>query len=381
MVDWERVERLRSKGVDWEAIASDPKVNYTAPEGVEDSGRALKTLFYTRKSGRNRSGKKRSDAPKPTFSGRFKDFLVPGGQGILVVGLVWFAMAYYVSYVGVLTPAIPYVLIVVAVGAAFLAIGLVLGTARIGDTWKKPLALGLVVGLVVSGSIALAGVSLGIPNLSRVTQGEPGGWESETPRNALWENNNLPVVFYMGSIACPFCSASSWAFQAALQNVGTLAGTQYGTSNPQDSYPNTPEVEFLSVTFESNYISLDVKEGGDASSLTVMPALTLVERAYVSTYDSSGSIPFFVVGGIYMHPNSLIANPGILQGISPQQMAHIMSQGNTNTGNDLSIYQTIHEQQLYFEAYIVKIDTIAGITPPTFGGDEGSVQSIVSAIS
>ncbi len=376
MVDWDRVERLRSKGMDWEEIASDPKVNYTAPEGVEDSGRALKTLYYTRKSGRSQSGKKRVDAPKATFSGQFKNFLIPGGEGILVLGLVWFPVAYFVSYVGVLTPAVPYVILVLVVGAVFLALGAVFGTGRLADNWKKPLALGLVVGLVISGGVALAGVSLGVPNLARVTVAEPGGWQGETPRNTPWETNSLPVVFFMGSIACPYCSASSWAFQAALQNVGTLTGTQYGTSNPQDVYPNTPEVEFVSATFVSNYISLDVKEGADDSSTASMPALSLDEQAYVSTYDGQGSIPYFVVGGIYVHVGTLV-DPSILQGMSPSTVAGIM----TNPSSNPSVYNAIHQQQLYFEAYIVKADMIAGITPPTFGSDNGTVQSIVSAIS
>ncbi len=380
MVDWERVERLRSKGMDWDSIAADPKVSYTAPPGVEDAGRALKTLYYTRKSGRTSSGKKKADAPKPTVGSGFKSFLVPGGLGILVLGAIWFPIAYYVSFVGVLIPAVPYVLLVIIVGALLVAAGTVLNTARISENWKKPVAVGLVLGLILSGGIALAGVSLGVPNLSRVTVGEPGGWQSETPRNSVWESNNLPVVFFMGSIACPYCSASSWAFQAALQNVGTLTGTQYGASNPNDVDPNTPEVEFVSASFVSNYISLDVKEGNDDSSTAVIPPLSLEEQAYVSTYDGGGSIPFFVAGGIYSHIGTLV-DPSILQGITPQQMANIMSQGNSNTGTDLTIYQTVHGQQLYFEAYIVKIDTIAGITPPSFGNDETQVQDIVSAIS
>ena len=50
MVDWDQVEKLRSKGWDWERIASDPKVGYSADSDVGDPGRALRSLYYQRRS-------------------------------------------------------------------------------------------------------------------------------------------------------------------------------------------------------------------------------------------------------------------------------------------------------------------------------------------
>jgi hypothetical protein len=41
MVDWDRVEQLRSKGWDWERIAADPKVGFHPEASVHDEiGRA-----------------------------------------------------------------------------------------------------------------------------------------------------------------------------------------------------------------------------------------------------------------------------------------------------------------------------------------------------
>jgi hypothetical protein len=45
MVDWERVEELRSKGKDWDSIAKDGKADFNPPEGTDDAGRALEALF------------------------------------------------------------------------------------------------------------------------------------------------------------------------------------------------------------------------------------------------------------------------------------------------------------------------------------------------
>ncbi|HZY69921.1 MAG TPA: hypothetical protein VFF67_03685, partial [Thermoplasmata archaeon] len=50
MVDWEAVERLRSKGWDWDRIAGDAKVGFQADEGAGDPGRALRVLYYQRRS-------------------------------------------------------------------------------------------------------------------------------------------------------------------------------------------------------------------------------------------------------------------------------------------------------------------------------------------
>jgi hypothetical protein len=47
MVDWERVEKLRSKGKDWNFIAKDKKASFTPPEGIDDAGKALEALFYS----------------------------------------------------------------------------------------------------------------------------------------------------------------------------------------------------------------------------------------------------------------------------------------------------------------------------------------------
>jgi hypothetical protein len=71
MTDWERVAKLRTKGASWEQVASDEKVGFHSPEGV-DAGRALKAVYYRRKSdpgASRRSTRESSAARKARFDG------------------------------------------------------------------------------------------------------------------------------------------------------------------------------------------------------------------------------------------------------------------------------------------------------------------------
>jgi hypothetical protein len=62
MTDWERVAKLRTKGVSWEVVARDEKVGFHPPDGSND-GRALKAIYYRRKSNTSRSHQVRPGTP------------------------------------------------------------------------------------------------------------------------------------------------------------------------------------------------------------------------------------------------------------------------------------------------------------------------------
>lgn len=49
MTDWDRVEKLRSKGATWAEAALDRKVGFVAPPGT-DPARAMKALYFRRRS-------------------------------------------------------------------------------------------------------------------------------------------------------------------------------------------------------------------------------------------------------------------------------------------------------------------------------------------
>ncbi len=378
MVDWERVEKLRAKGVDWAAIAADEKVSYAAPEGSGDAGRALKALYYSKKSRGSTKRARTAEQETVPNSTRLKRAMPAIGVIVMVTGLLWAIIAYESSLVSVFLPAYPDVLLVVVGGAVLLGLGVVFGTSSsLRESWKKPIAIGIILGLVIPGAIALGTSSLGVPNLSPLNVSEPGGWQSESNRNPVWSDSNAPVVFYYGSIACPYCSASSWALQQALAQFGTLNGISYGYSNPNDVYANTPEVEFVSASLSSNSISLDAKEGNvDSSTTAGIPPLSLIEQDYLNAYDPGGSIPFFVVGGVFVHVGTLI-NPPTLSGMTDSQVQQIIA----NPSSNQQVYNTIHQQQLYLEAFMVKADQLAGVTPPASVTSNTAVMDIVASIS
>lgn len=61
MTDWARVERLRGKGRSWEQIAEDERVGFQGQKG-SSSGKALKVLYFQRRSRRGRSLSKGAEA-------------------------------------------------------------------------------------------------------------------------------------------------------------------------------------------------------------------------------------------------------------------------------------------------------------------------------
>ena len=386
MTDWDRVERLRSKGWDWSAIAEDEKVAFTAPEGVTDSGRALKALYFQRRSSRKQSGKpERSssrvaeeEAARRARSWRARAPTI--GLLIAFPAGLWILFGLTVlSSLLVIVPLI-YMGIALAFGLIVFGLTLVFGGRGIGGGWRRAVAISVVVALLFTAGGALAAVEAGIPNLSLNTVSMPsnsdGTWYHAG--NPLWtEAGGKPVFLYVGSVACPFCSASSWAMRGALEAFGSLSGWSYLHSNPNDVYPNTPEVDLSSVSYNSSYLALQIFEGTDDSAITI-PTLPVLPNAYVQTYDSTGGIPFVVVGGQYFHLGSLV-NPATLSpggtALSPQQVESALSSG---TG---PIYSEINSAQLYLEAYFVKVDQKAGITPPTAVLQNSAVMSIVAQIN
>lgn len=84
MTDWDRVERLRSKGRSWEEIAGDPKVGFRAEPGVP-SGPSLRVLYNRRRPRRRGSP---ATAPDIASMKRPRGRWVAWTAGIVALGLV-----------------------------------------------------------------------------------------------------------------------------------------------------------------------------------------------------------------------------------------------------------------------------------------------------
>ena len=329
MVDWDRVEELRSKGWDWDRIAADPKVGFHPDASVHDAGRALRGLYHRHRSREDRRSEQPA-APSPKKLKEEKESkwsLARVGFLLTPIFGLWMLFAFIApSPVGLVLPWLPW-LALFTTGAAFL---LIFGLWRTsGARWSKPLRTtliyGVVLGLVVSGVIALAGtIVFGCPYLppqsslsSQSASGTGSGsstiepWLSGNMR--AWQDGGRPVVFFYGASWCPFCSAGSWAIYKALISYGNATGASSSLyySNPNDVYPQTPEIllSFVAANYSSAWISFQAAEYVGSPAGDPFPGTSnCYQSAYFSAY-GGGSIPFLVVNGQYVHGGSQLVYP------------------------------------------------------------------------
>ena len=95
MTDWDRVERLRSQGVSWDKVAADRKTGFQPPPGA-NPGRALRVLYFDRRSRVGRSGVTgdpvpRRDGTRTGGSRRLRSIIV-GGAAVTVFVLVLYVI-------------------------------------------------------------------------------------------------------------------------------------------------------------------------------------------------------------------------------------------------------------------------------------------------
>ena len=358
MVDWDTVERRRSKGWDWGRIASDPRVDFHAEEGAGDPGRALRALYYQRRSKSRRGSSAAERGPRGDAEPENRWNLVRVAALLAPMFAGWFVLAYvFPSPVGAFLSAIPVLVILMLLSIALLGFALLRTAERWTPAIRNSLVAGAVLGLVLAGSFGLVAVVSGCPTLTATTSSEPGGFVKAA--NPLWSDGGTPVFFFYGSIACPYCAASSWSMAYALGQFGTLTGTHFDRSSPTDSAgPNTPEVVLAGATLQSRWVSLHVAESTDNQTITAAPTSGCVESAYLSAYDPGPSIPFVVIGGQYIHVGALVA-PSKLAGLSPAQVqAQIFNQSGP-------AWDAISPTAFLLEAFLVKAN----------GGQPASVAS------
>lgn len=312
MVDWDQVERLRTKGWDWERIAADPRVEFTAETAGGDAGRQLRALYYQRRSKAQRKG---SDPTKPGATGKLSDgrerapLLLQIGYILAPALGLWTLLTYVLPWPALIVPLLD-VLFIFIISLFVLLFALFRAEKKWMAALRGPLVIGIVVGLVIPGGLTLYAIQEGCPTLKNsAAAGEANGWDRYD--NGEWTQNGAPVFFFYGSIACPFCSASSWAMAYALMSFGTLTGTSLRISNPTDSPASVPEIDLSGAALQSQYVSLAVYEGTNNLSILPLPSLPGCQySAYYSLYDTTQSIPFVVIGGQYVHTGvSIVAPP------------------------------------------------------------------------
>jgi uncharacterized protein DUF929 len=311
MVDWDRVEELRSKEWDWAKIAADPKVGFHADSSAGDPGRALRALYH-----RNRSRVRRK--PETPSGGRAgpaerKNAWTLIRIGYLLVPLlaIWFVVAYFIpSPVGLLVPAVPYLGLVLAIVAFLLIFALWRSTQgpRWSTVFRTTLVWGIVLGFVIAGLIGIASTLLfGCPYLPPASSETPvagSGWFKISANS--WQDSGRPVLFYYGSTWCPFCSGSSWVLWKTLSEFGgsVPASSFSDYSSSSDTDASTPEV-VLANAASSSSVAIQVAEDTSGVQGTTPGTASCYQQAYLTAY-SNGGIPFFVINGQYVHAGTLI---------------------------------------------------------------------------
>ncbi|MEM0128920.1 MAG: DUF929 family protein [Thermoplasmata archaeon] len=395
MVDWDRVEELKAKGKSWEEIAADPKVGFRPDVSVSQAGPALRRLYYRRKSREDR-------VPAPASTPRRAD---PEGDrrwglariGYLLVPLVgiWFAIAYVApSPVGLILPAIPYIALILAVVAFLLAFGLLRTDRRWTKVFRSTLIVGIILGLVFTGLVALTATLSGCPFLPSASSlaAQPGpGWAATPSFVSPWHQDGKPVLYFYGATWCPYCSASSWALYKALTefqpnfnpNDGSygIPGLAAGFSSASDVYPQTPEMILANAAVTSPTISFLVSEDTSGIEGNFPGTANCVQQAYVSAYSGS-AIPFVVVNGQYVHGGSSLIDPGLLSSYagSTTGWSQVQQGVLTESGTPWSV---VGPQAAWVTAYLVKAsgESVAQLAQTYHGPDQwtSGMQSMVNA--
>lgn len=331
MTDWDRVERLRSKGYDWDRIADDEKVAFHADEGAGDPGRALRALYYQRRSRAQRrpsgdDGKDGDNGGEGPSRGKSKWSLARIGFVLVPLTAIWLLLALvFPSPVGVFVTAIPDLAIALFASAAVLTFGLMRAGERWNTMFRNAAITGAVLGLVVAGGIGVVAIAEGCPSLSATSNSEPQAW-SKAP-NAAWTSDGAPVFFFYGAYACPYCSATSWGIYYALTKLGSVTNVVYGHSSPSDAFPNTPEVYLDQLSVVSPYVDFVVTENHSPTAAVGPGTSSCIQQAYISAYDSCSNcgIPFVVLNGQYWHQGTIVEPQNgtggfSLNSYSPQQV-------------------------------------------------------------
>ena len=394
MTDWERVERLRTKGRSWDSIASDPKVGFHAPEATENRGAALKALYFQRRSRSHRNAggpRMASEGNGATSSSgarrhtRFFRWVAGAGIVVVLAAGIPAAASVGVSRIASLIPLVALVSLA-GFGALLLGVGLAARRGRALRLWRQSAAVGVALGLVAVAVLYVAALTSGCPTLAAASTSEPGpsgdtGW-MKAP-NPVWTSGGAPVLFYYSAAGCPYCAAASWAVHGALRNFSSaLSGTTLTYSNPNEgAISSIAEVDFVGSTSTGGFVAWDSQENAQTQSV-VLPTLSCPESSYVTAYDQGtnngcNGVPLVVVGGVYIHVGYLVA-PSVLAGLTTSQVAADLAAGNSGSPN--AVWNAIHPVQIYLEAYLLMGDRITGVTAPTGVASNSEVLSDASGI-
>ncbi len=135
----------------------------------------------------------------------------------------------------------------------------------------------------------------GVGNTTLATVGSGSAKALTSEKGSSLTSGGKPEMLYIGAEYCPFCAAERWAMIVALSKFGTFTGLTYMESSATDYSPNTPTFSFRDASYASNFISFVSVEIQDRNHGTLQTPTTQ-EQSFMTSYDSSGNIPFLDIG-------------------------------------------------------------------------------------
>ena len=137
-----------------------------------------------------------------------------------------------------------------------------------------------------------------------------------------------PTLLYMGGEFCPYCAAERWVLVSSLSRFGSFSGLQLITSSSTDIFPNTPTFGFAAAKYQSPTIHVQTVEMYNRSDQALQTP-TAAQTALLNKYDTSGDIPFILVGGQYVWSTGSQYSPGLLAGLSWTKVAGQLASGTS----------------------------------------------------
>jgi hypothetical protein len=155
-----------------------------------------------------------------------------------------------------------------------------------------------------------------------------------------------PRVLYVGAEYCPYCAAERWAVVAALSRFGTFRGLGETRSSSSDVFPSTATLSFHGASYSSRYLAFsgyetqsNQRQGNSYAPLDTLPSSdeAIFSKINAPPYvpaAAAGGIPFVDLGG-HSFISGATYDPGVLKGLSHQQIADRVADPSTDVAKNI----------------------------------------------
>lgn len=108
--------------------------------------------------------------------------------------------------------------------------------------------------------------------------------------------NGMVTFVYEGGEFCPYCAMERWAMVMALEQFGNFTKLDNTLVSSEE---NIPTYTFVGSQYISNKVDFEPVELLDNNRQTLQTQSSL-QKSLMDRYDASTTIPFLVIGGIYV---------------------------------------------------------------------------------